>query len=186
MPDLKLYMLVLGCKPKGRTTEQHDVFFGIAESLSGLKERIIAFWPEAGGYIHIDSYLEVTTVVGYKVEIRQRVNSPSEQGSELYFLNLGGYKPNDLEEYHYKMVVAVDAFGDAVAKSKETAFYKHTGFKGAESHIDDKYGIDLDDIAAIADILPESDKAKYRIILTPGYSGAEDEIRVGCVKMSAL
>ena len=25
--------------------------------------------------------------------------------------------------------------------TKESAFYKHTGFKGADSHIDDKYGV---------------------------------------------
>lgn len=44
--ELKLFMLLLGCKPPGRHTEQHDIFFGIAASLRDLVPEIQAFWPE--------------------------------------------------------------------------------------------------------------------------------------------
>jgi hypothetical protein len=30
--QLKLYMVMLGCTPEGRLTEQHDIFFGIGTS----------------------------------------------------------------------------------------------------------------------------------------------------------
>lgn len=46
-------MVLLGCTPKGRTTEQHDVFFGIAENLSELTSQMNKFWPEAKGKLHI-------------------------------------------------------------------------------------------------------------------------------------
>jgi hypothetical protein len=37
---MNLFMVLIGCKPTGRHTEQHDVFFGIANE---LRELIHAF-----------------------------------------------------------------------------------------------------------------------------------------------
>ena len=68
------------------------------------------------------------------------------QKTRLFFINLGGYKENEFEEYHYKMLTACEDKSVAIQAAKQTAFYKHTGFKGATSHIDDKYGVDVDDI----------------------------------------
>jgi len=65
----KLYMIMLGCRPKGRYTEQHDIFFGIGKSLKELIPSMKAFWPEAKGQIHIDAWREVTTVDNYKIEV---------------------------------------------------------------------------------------------------------------------
>ncbi|MEZ4787007.1 MAG: DUF1543 domain-containing protein [Flavobacterium haoranii] len=47
MKNEKLHMIMLGCTPKGRITEQHDIFFGIAPSLFELKTDLYDFWPEA-------------------------------------------------------------------------------------------------------------------------------------------
>ena len=52
--EMKLYMVLLGCKPEGRHTEQHDVFFGIAPALKDLIPAFKSFWPEAKGKIHVD------------------------------------------------------------------------------------------------------------------------------------
>jgi Domain of Unknown Function (DUF1543) len=62
MGKQKLYMLLLGCRPEGRHTEQHDVFFHIGESLESLIPAIVEFWPEAKGKIHVDAWREVTRV----------------------------------------------------------------------------------------------------------------------------
>src|ERR1700740_3418323 len=98
---LKLYMLLLGCTPSGRHTEQHDVFFAIGESLKSLVTDIVAFWPEANGRIHIDAYREVTLVDGYKVTVTDR-DSKSDPGEErLFFINLGGYKRGLFDEPHF-------------------------------------------------------------------------------------
>lgn len=43
MKTLQLYMLLLGCKPKGRHTEQHDIFIGIADDLASLVPDILQF-----------------------------------------------------------------------------------------------------------------------------------------------
>lgn len=76
-----LYMLLLGCKPHDRYTEQHDVFFGIGESLQDLIPSIIAFWPEAEGKIHIDAWRHVAVVDGYQITVASSENtSPRTEG----------------------------------------------------------------------------------------------------------
>ena len=52
---------------------------------------------------------------------------------------------------------------EAIQQAKQTAFYKHFGFKGAASHIDDKYGVDVDDVFAVKEILHSSFKEMYSL-----------------------
>lgn len=179
--NLKLYMVLLGCTPKGRLTEQHDIFFGIGASVQELKADMYDFWPD-GGQLHIDSWREVTHVDGHRIEV-----VPKDMGEslalKLFFLNLGGYKPGEMEEYHYKMLAVGEKMSVAIRKSKRTTFYKHYGFKGAESHIDEKYGIDVDDMHKVEDILGEHLRDKYHIKITPDENGVEDELHIGYVKL---
>jgi Domain of Unknown Function (DUF1543) len=186
MEEQKLFMVLVGATPKGRYTEQHDVFFGIGDSLASLIPAIEAFWPEANGRAHIDAWREVTYVDGYAVRVRSRGESAATATNRLYFINLGGYKPGEFEEYHYKTIIAGPDKGAAVRRSKETTFYKHIGFKGAESHIDDKYGIDVDDAHEIADILPAGTKGMFALEVVPSTGGMEDELNIGYVQLEKL
>lgn len=179
----KLYMVILGATPKGRLTEQHDVFFGIADSLKALVPQMIAFWPEAEGKIHIDSWREVTSVDGFAIEV---VPKESNSDKHLFFLNLGGYKPNDLEEYHYKLLAVAENMAQAVKQSKTTAFYLHYGFKGAESHVDDKHGIDVDDLHKVSDILPAAATQKYSLRITKTEAETTDLLHIGYLKIEKL
>ncbi len=89
----KLFMVLIGCKPKGRHTEQHDIFFGIAPSMKELLPQIIAFWPEAEGDLHIDAWREVNQVDGFSVKVVERNQSHLQSSSpspQLFFINLGG------------------------------------------------------------------------------------------------
>jgi hypothetical protein len=178
-------MLLLGCKPTGRFTEQHDIMFGIADQLKNLKEDIIAFWTEANGKIHVDAWREVKTVDGYSVEVVPK-NSQVQNQIQLFFINLGGYKRNEFDEFHYKMLIAAHDKGEAIQKAKQTAFYKHTQFDKATSHIDDKYGVDVDDVYEIEDILPPAFKEKHTLSLQPFLSATEDEIHLGYFKLDKL
>jgi len=180
-------MLLLGCKPNGRFTEQHDVFFDIGPDIGSLKPHILQSWPEADGKLHIDAWREVTSVDSWQIEVAPRGLYADETPSQhLFFINLGGYKPNDFEEYHYKMLVAAPDKGSAINRSKSTAFYQHTGFKGAESHVDDKYGVDIDDIYNIEDVLPLEVKEKYSIRLQPGGTEQPDPIQLGYLMLSKI
>lgn len=179
----KLYMLLIGASPPGRNIEQHDVFFGIGETIKDLIPDVIAFWP-GNNKIHFDAWREITSVNGYKVEIVLKNDNNQNSPYKLFFINLGGYKQNEFEEFHYKMVIAAGDKAEAVDMAKKTTFFRHTGFKGATAHIDDKYGVDVDDVHEITDILPLSAKEQYKLLITPAESLAEDEIHLGYFKLS--
>ncbi len=182
-------MVLLGCKPKARHTEQHDIFFGIGQTVKDLVTDIIESWAEAEGDIHIDAWREVNYVDQQTVQIfpkQSPLTNTETQIRKLFFINLGGYKQEEFEEYHYKILVAGENKSVAIQRAKATAFYKHTGFKGAESHIDDKYGVDIDDIYEIEDILPLHLKEKYSIVLLPATETEEDELHLGYFQLHKL
>jgi hypothetical protein len=178
----KLFMLLLGATVPGRNTEQHDVFFSIGDSIAEMVPSIQAAWP--GAKLHIDAWREVRVVDGYKIDIYKREEALPSTGNQLFFLNLGGYKKDEFDEYHYKMLVVAPVEGEAIGKAKSTAFFKHTGFDGARSHIDDKYGVDVDELVKVEDILPPAIKERYRIIINPGGDVPADAIHLGYFKLS--
>ena len=181
----KLYMILIGCSPAGRHIEQHDIFFGIGNNIRDVIPDVIAFWPETKGKVHFDAWREVNKVDGFQIKVLDKPGISS--STQLFFINLGGYKKDEFEEFHYKMIVAASEKGEAIKQAKQTAFYKHTGFKGAESHIDDKYGIDVDDIYAIREVLPAGVKEKYSLQIDPAPdSMPDDEIHLGYFRLDTV
>ncbi|GEC79523.1 DUF1543 domain-containing protein [Flavobacterium aquatile] len=181
----KLYMVMLGCRPEGRYTEQHDIFFGIGKSLKELLPDMKNFWPEAKGRIHIDAWREVTQVDNYKIEILDKGTS-APTSNNLFFINLGGYKENEFEEYHYKVLAVGQTLADASKKAKATTFYKHCGFKGATSHIDDKFGIDIDDAFKVEEILADTFTERFDIQISESDNTNEDRLHIGYLKIDKL
>lgn len=183
--EVKLYMIMLGCRPKGRCTEQHDIFFGIGSSLKELIPSMNAFWPEAKGQIHIDAWREVTAVDDFQIKVLPKGTAKTTT-SQLFFINLGGYKENEFEEYHYKMLAVGDSLSEVTKKAKDTAFYKHCGFKGAISHIDDKFGIDIDDAFKVKEILAKNFTDHFEIQIAPNTNKEEDILHIGYLKMDKI
>ncbi len=180
-----LFMVMLGATPSGRLTEQHDIFFGIGKNLKELVPAMNNFWPEAKGKIHIDAWRKVSAVDDFNIEVVSREeNLPTSE--KLFFINLGGYKENEFEEYHYKVLTVAQNKAEAIKKAKATSFYKHCGFKGATSHIDDKYGVDVDDIYEIEDILSPQFKEKFKLKITKTNSNQQDGLEIGYVKIDKL
>lgn len=192
----KLFKLLLGCTPAGRYTEQHDIFFGIGTQLKDLVADIQQSWPEAKGNIHIDAWREVTCVDGYAITVEsidQRVQTARQaKENALFFINLGGYKKNEFDEFHYKMLVVAGNIAAAKSKATKTAFFKHVSLPAAAAHpvatahIDDKYGIDVDDLYAVKDILPARLKEKYAIRISLQENCPPDEYHLGYFKLADL
>jgi hypothetical protein len=179
-------MLLLGCKPPGRHTEQHDIFFGIAAELRDLVPEIQQFWPEPEK-IHIDAWREVNYVDGFQIKILSRGhNEISHQAPRLFFINLGGYQENKFEEQHYNLLTVKVNRSAAYEKAKQTLFFRDNHFPGAESHIDDKYGIDVDDLYEIEEMLSPVQKEKYLVELQPAESFQDDIIHLGYFKLDSL
>ncbi len=172
-------MVLIGCKPPGRHTEQHDVFFGIGEKIEDTFEDIKAFWPEAmQGGIHIDAWREVTRSGSSIIEVHSKQSLENPNSYHIFFLNLGGYCSGVFEEFHSKVLIATHSLDEAkrIAKTDYEAFFK----KHDSPHIDDKYGIDVDDVMKVNDILPQHLKEKYSIFVKH-YEGSyhPDEIHLG-------
>ena len=184
--ELKLFMVLIGCRPPGRATEQHDIFFGIAEKVSDLIPDMKAYWPEARGRMHVDAWREVTFAHGFRVVVTEKGNAGTASDAHLYFINLGGYKPMEFEEYHYKMVVAAPDMAGAIKVARQSAFYKHTGYKGATAHVDDKYGIDVDDAALVSSILQTHFTDKYKLSLQHATDSTDDVLHIGYFKLEKL
>jgi len=186
---LKLFMVLLGSKAEGRNVEQHDFFFGVATSLAGLVPQLQTFWPEAGKSLHIDGWREVNTVDGYSVEVYDK-NSLEEFAAErLFFINLGGYTAGRLEEQHYTLLSVCKDKAEATQRAKKAAFFKQAsvaGVKGANAHIDEKYGIDVDDIHRIEDIWHPQLVQNYGIRLTPRENLIDDEVHLGYFRLDKL
>ena len=185
--QLKLFMIMLGCTPRGRITEQHDIFFGIGNSLHDLIPKMKDFWPEAKGKLHIDAWRGVTVVDGYSVEIAAKEEQSSTHFDKLFFINLGGYKENEFEEYHYKILTVAKSLGLASKRAKKTTFYKHCGFKGAASHIDEKFGIDVDNIYVVSELLDTDFKEQYELKMTKSEIDLkDDELHIGYLKLNKI
>ncbi|TXK52650.1 DUF1543 domain-containing protein [Pontibacter qinzhouensis] len=182
-----LFMLLLGCRPPGRNTEQHDVFFGIANSVKELVPAIKQFWPEAKGSVHVDAWRKVTAVNGYRVQVLPRAaGEEAAEKERLFFVNLGGYKAGEFDEFHYKILLVARSKAEAMQQARQTAFYKHTGFKGAPAHVDDKFGVDVDELYQVKDLLPEPVKQLYRLQLSASTALAPDELHLGYFKLNKL
>lgn len=172
-------MLLLGCKPAGRHTEQHDVFFGIAASLQELIPQIKNSWKDAGT-IHIDAWREVRFVNGFEVSIIKTAEKKANK-TELYFINLGGYLPGEFDERHYKILVAADSLELAKKQVKQNSFFKTHDF----AHIDDKFSLDIDDIFSVNEIL-KNENQEYDIHLTATGDKEEDAIHLGYFQLHKL
>lgn len=175
-------MLLLGATVPGRFTEQHDIFFGIAENLHALVPEIKSSWK--GAKVHIDAWRVVTQVNNFHIEVVPS-GIESATGPALFFINLGGYKKDEFDEFHYKVLSVATDKGEAVRESKQTTFYKHMGFGKANSHIDDKYGVDVDDIYSITDILSPAFREQFDLRITES-AGPSDQIHLGYFKLDKL
>ena len=186
-------MVLLGCRAPGRNTEQHDIFFGIGETLKDLVPALKKSWPGTKGNIHIDAWRKVTHVDGHHIIVTAIQSQPPVQLKikELFFINLGGYKENEFNEFHYKMLVVAANLEEAKNKAKKTAFFKHVSippsvnYPNAIAHIDDKFGIDIDDAYLLKDILPATYKEKYCLTISAqDHASDNDDLHLGYFRLA--
>lgn len=103
-----LFVVMLGGRHSGAKIEVHDVAFVIADSLEACYPQLRQGWFGSQKGLHIDSWLEVDGVDGYRVTFSDLQPAPGEP--RLFFINLGGYEPGQFGEAHqYLLVVARDA-----------------------------------------------------------------------------
>lgn len=182
----KAFLFLIGCSLPQRRTEQHDIFLGIGYHVSDCIAAIEQFWPEAQN-LHIDCWREISNVDGFSVAVHPRSeNRDSGKELSLYFINMGGYLAGAFEEFHHKQLFVATNPTAAIRMAKKSAFYKKYGLKGAVAHVDDKYGVDIDDIFKLEELLNESDKSRYTILVSNTPADRIDTIHLGYIRLHQL
>ena len=178
----KLFMVLLGCRPEGRLTEQHDIFFGVAPDLKSLVPQMKKFWP--GVSLHIDAYRCIERVGDYTISIDNIVDGDDSTGDlSLFFINLGAYMPPEFEEYHRKLLVVTDSIATAIGQAKKDSFYIDGQAFGdaTRSHIDDKF--EVDEIVNVNELIKDH---TIRISKFAGDGLKTDETGIGYIPFSKL
>lgn len=102
-----LFVVMLGGKHPRAKIEVHDVVFAVADTLQATYSQLRDGWFGSPKGMHIDAWMAVDGVDGWKVELSQM--APPAGAHHLYFINLGGYETNVFgEAHHYLLVVARD------------------------------------------------------------------------------
>ncbi len=138
----KLFAVYLGGRAPRCNTELHDVVFVAGESVETLYERLMDKWFGDPLRLHIDSWLELQVVDGYRIVLQPHPPIP---GKKLYFINLGAYLPGQFTELH------ANAFVIAANETEVKTRAKSELLRGAQSvHTDDLF--DIDDCLEIAEV----------------------------------
>lgn len=129
-----LFLIYIGGRAGNANIELHDVRFVAGNSIEDTYDALREQWFGDPKSLHLDSYLRVTNVDGYEVQLRRE--SPA-QDEKLFFINLGGYDPRDLAELHAFGLFVATSSGQAKTRAKQTLLV------GADTqHKDDLYEVD--------------------------------------------
>ena len=99
--------------------ELHDVRWVVGSKIEDTYDVLRREWFGAYEGLHIDSYKKINYVDGYKINLKNIENKKLKKNEffngnnpkkNLWFVNIGGYDPNSMQEKH--------EFGLVVAKSK--------------------------------------------------------------------
>lgn len=104
---MNLYMFYIGGNAGKSNIEVHDIQFVVANEPQDAWPALREAWFGDRDKIHIDGYSRITWVDGYSVTLSAE---PPQTGQRLFFVNVGGYRPDTLAELHeFDLFVAEDA-----------------------------------------------------------------------------
>ena len=144
MSEPKLFMVMLGGRAPGCNTELHDVVFAAGTRIQDLYPQLLDAWFGQPQGLHVDAWSVVDQVPGYRVHLSAQRGPRSPR---LYFVNIGGYQPDELAERHAYACLA----GRNKTEVKQQA--RAELLKGMEEvHKDDLF--DVDDCLTIDSVGP--------------------------------
>ncbi len=123
-----LYLVVLGGRAKKANIELHDVRWVVGSKIEDTYDSLRKDWFGSSKGLHIDSYKKIKYIDGYKINLinfekdkiekKQLVKNKAKKN--LWFVNIGGYNPNSMQEKHeFGLVIASNKLeAKNIAKSK--------------------------------------------------------------------
>jgi hypothetical protein len=131
---MKLFAVYLGGRAPKANTELHDVVFAVGATIEDTYTQLLDQWFGDPAGLHIDSWLELDVVDGWRVSLTQ---TPSPSNMKLFFVNLGAYDHTFTELHAMGFYVAATA-----ADAKQQALSRHTHDGVNEVHKDDLHCVD--------------------------------------------
>lgn len=181
-----LWLVQLGANVPGRLTEQHDVYLDIAPDLLSLKNALRSFWPGCTS-LHVDGYERVEYVGGHKISVVE-AGQGNTDGLNLFFVNLGGYRPDSAVEFHHQLLIVAETMKEAITQAKGSDFYQTMRVAGGPSHVDNRYGVAVDEIFNVKDILPAFTRSQFDLNIEPisTEKGGQNQRAAGYFKLNEL
>ena len=155
-----LFLVVVGGRVSKSNIEQHDIRWVVGSKIEDTFDSLRKNWFGYSEGFHIDSYKKIYSVDGYKVNLKKVKNrkininqskKKDKNGKNLWFVNLGGYSPQSMQEKHEFGLVVAESSSEAkkIAKSKWLVSYE-------KKHNDDiahlKTFFDIDNCEKIKDV----------------------------------
>ncbi|MDR3450077.1 MAG: DUF1543 domain-containing protein [Alphaproteobacteria bacterium] len=138
----KLFAVYLGGRAHRGNTELHDVVFVTGTAIEDTYEQLMDKWFGSPEGLHLDSWLELDYVDGYRVT-PEGFNAT---GNKLFFVNLGAYEEGAFTEIHAStFIIATEAL-----EAKKRAKAELLPGWASPVHTDDLY--DVDDCIEIAGV----------------------------------
>ena len=155
-----LFLVVVGGRSPKANIELHDVRRVIGSKIEDTFDQLRNDWFGSKNGLHIDSYKKIDSIDGYKINLRSKENREpknkiSKKGrisnKKLWFVNIGGYDPNSMQEKHEFGLVVASSFSEAKNKAKSKWL-----IDCKKKHKDDIYVVedftDVDDCEVIKNI----------------------------------
>ena len=148
-----LFLIVIGGRAPKANIELHDVRWVVASKIEDTFESLRKNWFGSIEGLHIDSYKKIKSIDGYRISLKniekdkikyKFLHKDIKNEKKLWFVNLGGYERNSMQERHeFGLVVAKNSKeAKRIAKSKWLLGYRKThkdnlSFLDTVSDVDD-------------------------------------------------
>ena len=128
-----LFLVFIGGNAPKANIELHDVRWVVGSKIEDTFESLRKNWFGSIEGLHIDSYKKIKSIDGYKINLKKiekpkknYLNKDLRNKKKLWFVNLGGYQCDSMQERHeFGFVVAKNSLeAKKIAKSKWLIGYR--------------------------------------------------------------
>lgn len=100
---MKLFVFYIGGDTATSLVELHDVRFAVGKKLEDAYPALKASWWGRPESLHLDCWGELTSADGHNISLK--AEPPPADQEKLWFVNLGGYDPEQFTELHKNVFV---------------------------------------------------------------------------------
>lgn len=112
---MKLFMFQVGGNFRNSNVELHDIRFSIGETAEDCYSDLRSQWWGDPESLHLDCWGAVEQADGYDISLVTDGGEPT--ADRLFFVNLGGYDPNQFAELHQNILIVAQSAADAKKKA---------------------------------------------------------------------